>query len=247
MNRIGPGPPAVVLLLAAVAGTSADEAASADVAAEYVPARFEGGAEQAAATIEYPMHKGDVTVFLNCGVRVTAAGHAENAFCIDYYGTEDTRFQRAARKYLGRASFEPARVNGVAVPVNFFFRVFFGKQGDNHAVGLYPNWGDDTDRLGFEYFAPQLYEPPKAPSACMSAGGIFKVTVDETGKATGDVEMIRATAEQVRESDCDRWYTDTAKNGRYIPAMHEGKPVSATYTAVWGDPVWISLKRPEGF
>ena len=234
---------AVALLVIAV-GATADETAGPEVIAAYVPARFTEGTENAASQIEYPMHKGNIAFFINCGVSLTATGEVKERFCLDFYGSHDARFQRAARKYLRKAEFEPARVDGTAVPVTFYFRIFFGKQDTNYAVGVYPNWGDDTEKYGLDYTAPQQYEQPRFPTACRDTGGLLKIQVDAEGKAVGETELIMTTHGQIRASDCDRWYIDMAKSGKYIPAMHEGKPVPAMHAGVWGDPDWISLKMP---
>lgn len=236
-----------MLLLSVVTGTGAQESSEADAQepALYVPARFAEGTERAASQIEYPIHKGDIAFFMNCGVALSATGEVKERFCLDFYGSQDARFQRAARKFLRKAKFEPASVNGSVVPVRFYFRIFFGKQGTNYAVGVYPNWGDDTEKYGLDYVAPQQYEQPRFPTACRDTGGLLKILVDAEGRAVGETEMLMTTFGQLRPSDCDRWYMDMAKNGKYIPAMHEGKPVSAIHVGIWGDPDWISLEMPQ--
>ena len=106
-----------VAFVAATVAANADETPAPEGIAEFVPAQFEEGTESAASQIEYPSHKGDIAFFINCGVSLAATGEVNDLFCLDYYGSQDARFQRAARKYLRKAKFAPAQVNGVAVPV----------------------------------------------------------------------------------------------------------------------------------
>lgn len=227
----------------------ADEVAveSADAAAQgSVPARFAKGLEAAAADIQFPKYKKDISLNINCAARVSASGQVESYFCLDYQGGTDTKFRKVAEKFIVSAAFTPAVVDGEAVSVNVYFRVFFGRKGDLYAVGVFPNWADDVDKYGQEYEAPQRYNDDAPGPACGSVAGLSKVEVGVDGKATGDVSLVMSYGATEHYGTCENWYMQLVTDGSFIPAHHEGKPVAATYVEVGGDPDWFTLKMPEG-
>lgn len=212
----------------------------------FVPARFAGGIDAASEKIRFPDYRRDVTVYINCSARVSASGEVERYFCLDYYGVADTKFRDAAEEFIATAEFSPALVDGEPVPVEIYFRVFFGRQGDLYAAGVFPNWGDDADKFGLEYEAPQRYnEDPPAPK-CGTVAGMSRVLVTEEGEPTGEIELVMSYGPVEHYSVCETWMTDVVREGRYIPAHHEGKPVAATYVELRGNPDWFTLKQPEG-
>jgi hypothetical protein len=215
-------------------------------AQEFVPARFAGGLDAASEKIRFPDYRRDVTVYINCAAKVSGSGDVERHFCLDYYGVADTKFREAAEEFIGVAEFSPALVNGKPTPVEIYFRVFFGRQGDLYAAGVFPNWGDDADSLGLEYEAPQRYnEDPPAPK-CGSVAGMSRVRVDEKGEPSEEVDLVMSYGPVEHYSVCETWMTDVVRNGRYIPAHQEGEPVAATYVELRGNPSWFTLKSPEG-
>ena len=219
---------------------------SPTAAGEFVPARFADGLDAASQKIRFPDHKRDVTVFVNCAARVGATGEIERYFCLDYYGTADTKFREAAEEFIATAELTPALVDGEAKPVEFYFRVYFGRKGDLYAAGVFPNWGDDADKLGLEYEAPQRYnEDPPAPK-CGSVAGISRVRVTEEGESSGEVGLVMSYGPVEHYSVCETWMTDIVREGHYIPAHQDGKPVAATYVELRGNPDWFTLKKPEG-
>ena len=218
----------------------------AAAAEEFVPARFAGGLDAASEKIRFPDYKRDVTVYINCAARVSATAEVERYFCLDYYGVADTKFREEAEAFIGRADFTPAMVNGEAKTVEIYFRVFFGRKGELYAAGVFPNWGDDAEAFGLEYEAPQRYnEDPPAPK-CGSVAGISRVRVTEKGEPAGEVDLVMSYGAVEHFSVCETWMTDVVREGRYIPAYHEGKAVEATYVELRGDPEWFTLKKPEG-
>ena len=220
--------------------------ASPAAAEEYVPARFAGGLDAASAKIRFPDYERDVTVYINCAARVSATGEVERYFCLDYYGVADTKFREAAEEFISSAELSPALVDGTPKSVEVYFRVFFGRKGELYAAGVFPNWGDDADELGLEYEAPQRYnEDPPAPK-CGSVAGISRVLVTEEGEPSGEVDLVMSYGPVEHYSVCETWMTDVVREGRYIPAHHEGKPVAATYVELRGKPEWFTLNQPEG-
>lgn len=232
-------------VLAAVSTVVAQEA---DTAAEpsMVPARFVGGLDAASAKIRFPNHKRDVTVYINCAATVSEIGEVERFYCLDYYGVADTKFRQAAEEFIGKAELSPALVNGEPRVVEMYFRIFFGRQGELYAAGVFPNWGDDVERYGLEYEAPQRYNEDPPPPKCGSVGGMSRVEVSVEGRAVGEVDLMMSYGKPEHFGTCENWMTGIVRDGQYIPAHHEGKPVPATYVELGGNPDWFTLKEPDG-
>ena len=213
---------------------------------QYVPAGFAKGLEAAAAEIEFPKHKKDLSLNINCAANVSTTGDIEGYFCLDYSGGADRKFRKAAEKFIESASISPAAVDGKPVPVRFYFRVFFGRRGELYAVGVYPNWSDDAEKYGREYQAPQRYNVDPSGPNCNSVGGLSKVAVGTDGKATGEVNLVMSYGVPEHLGTCENWFMQKVTDGSYIPAHHEGKPVGATHVEMGGDPEWFTLNTPEG-
>ena len=237
-----------IATLTALAAASTAVAQDRDAAGEQnlVPARFVGGLDAASETIRFPNYKRDVTVYINCAATVSATGEVERFYCLDYYGVADTKFRQAAEAFIANAELSPALVNGEPRPVEMYFRVFFGRQGENYAAGVFPNWGDDVERYGIEYEAPQRYNEDPPPPKCGSVAGMSRVEVSTEGRAVGDIDLMMSYGKPEHYGTCENWMTGIVRDGKYIPAHHEGKPVAATYVEVGGNPEWFSLKAPEG-
>jgi hypothetical protein len=217
-----------------------------ETAGRYVPARFANGIDAAAAEIQFPKYKKDLSLNINCGAKIGATGEVESYFCLDYYGRTDNKFRKIAEEFIRTTSITPAAVDGVPVPVHFHFRVFFGRKGDQYAVGVFSNWADDVDSYGQEYEAPQRYNEDASGPNCYSVGGISKVAVDVDGAVAGDVDLVMSYGVPEHYGTCENWFAKSVADGRYIPAFHEGRPVAATYVEVGGDPEWFTLRTPEG-
>lgn len=210
------------------------------------PARFANGLEAAAAEIPFPDFRKDIALFINCAANLDDSGRVTSHFCLDYRGGIDDRFRELVDGFIGSTSITPAIVDGKRVAVELYFRVFFARRGDNFAVGVYPNWGDDADRYGPEYESPQRYGREPVSRVCTADGGMTRVNVGADGQASGDVSLIMSYGIPQHYSDCENWFLDAVANGRYIPAMRDGKTVDATYVELNGNTDWLILKRPDG-
>ena len=109
-----------------------------------------------------------------------------------------------------------------------------------------PNGGDDADRFGVEYEGPQRYSEDTPPPNCGSVGGIARVAVGADGRATGEVDLVMSNGTPEHLGTCETWMVRVVREGRYIPAHFEGKPVAATYVELRGRPQWLTRKEPEG-
>ena len=212
----------------------------------YVPARFAAGLDEASMQIGFPKHKRDVSFYINCAARLSSTGELQSYFCLDYRGGSDTKFRKSIDEFMEVVEFTPAMVDGAAVPVEIYFRVFFGRRGDQYAAGVFPNWGDDADAYGLDYEAPQRYNSREHIGSCDPTAGITRVRIKPDGKPTGDVDLMMSYGEVKSYSLCENHYVDGVTNGSYIPALHQGKPVEATYVELNGDPSWFSIRKPEG-
>ncbi len=66
------------------------------------------------------------------------------------------------------------------------------------------------------------------------------------GNNNGDVDLIMSYGVPEHYSTCETWMSQVVRDGQYLPAQHEGKPVTATYVELRGNPEWFTLKKPEG-
>ena len=236
----------ISLVLLLVSATAIADEAGESREADRVPARFAGGLDAASAKIRFPDYDRDVTVYINCAAQLDTSGDVERYFCLDYYGIADTKVREQAEAFIARAEFSPAMVDGEPRAVEFYFRVFFGRRGELYAAGVFPNWGDDAELYGLEYEAPQRYNAgPPAPK-CGTVAGISRMQVSAGGEPAGDVDLVMSYGKPEHYSVCETWMSDLVREGRYIPARHEGKPVAATYVELRGDPEWFTLKKPDG-
>ena len=236
---------ALIITIAMVSHAVADMSETSDESA-VVPARFAGGLDAASGKIRFPNYKRDVSVYINCAAKLSEAGEVERYFCLDYYGVRDTKFRQAAEAFIESAELTPASVDGEPRSVEIYFRVFFGRQGDLYGAGVFPNWGDDIEKYGLEYEAPQRYNEDTSPPKCDSVAGISRVQVSADGRARGDVDLVMSYGVPEHYGTCERWMTQVVGEGRYIPAHSEGKPVEATYVELGGNPDWFTLKEPDG-
>ena len=106
--------------------------------------------------------------------------------------------------------------------------------------------GATTDKYGMEYEAPQRYNEDPPPPNCGTVAGISRVEVGDDGRAVGDVDLVMSYGAAESMGTCESWMTRIVREGRYIPAHFEGKPVAATYVELRGDSEWFTLKEPEG-
>ena len=230
----------------AVATQAAAQEPGASAEPAFEPARFAGGLDVASGKIRFPDYTRDVSVYINCAAKLSDVGEVERYFCLDYYGIRDTKFRQAAEAFIENAELTPARVDGEPRSVEIYFRVFFGRKGDLYGAGVFPNWGDDVDKYGLEYEAPQRYNEDPPPPKCGSVAGMSRVEVGEDGTATGEIDLVMSYGVPEHYGTCENWMTQVVREGRYIPAHHEGKPVAATYVELGGNPEWFTLKEPEG-
>jgi hypothetical protein len=233
----------ITLASASLAVAQEDDAADEQ---GFVPARFVGGLDAASEKIRFPNYKRDVTVYINCAARVSVTGEIERYFCLDYYGVGDTKFRQAAEDFIGKVEVSPALVNGEPRAVEMYFRIFFGRQGELYAAGVFPNWGDDAEKYGLEYEAPQRYNEDPPPPKCGSVAGLSRVEVNAEGSVVGEVDLMMSYGKPEHFGTCENWMTGLVRDGQYIPAHHQGKPVAATYVELGGDPEWFTLKKPDG-
>jgi hypothetical protein len=234
-----------LLFVSSVLAEDVREEVADNAGPRFVPARFTNGLDAAAGEISFPDYKKDLSLFINCAAQVSAEGKVEQYFCLDYQGGTDTKFRRVTKRFIETTSISPAVVDGEPVPVEFYFRVFFGRQGKLYAVGVFPNWGDDAGKYGAEYEAPQRYNQEPPGPVCGAVGGISKVRVNEDGEADGDVDLVMSYGIPEHYSTCENWFIQTVSEGSYIPALHDGKTVAATYVELGGDPEWFTLKPPD--
>jgi hypothetical protein len=205
------------------------------VAEEYpfTPARFTEGEFFLGRLIEYPDVEGDSQFSVNCNVEVSNTGFAVSNLCIES-DSIDERFYDSIRSAMKTAKVTPAVVDGKPRRAILNYRVIFLKRNDETLVGVYPNWGNDIEKYGIDYEAPQKYGRAFKHVWCYPYGSyknVATMTIGADGVLKGEIEFLFDTGRNARP--CESEIRRKHEEAKYIPGHHAGKPVEATYNHPW--------------
>ena len=208
------------------------------IANETLPtlARFVDGEQSLQRLIEFPNVDGDVSITVFCELTVIASGELRDNFC---YQTErgDMPFRIAVDAAVRLAEASPAVADGKAQTVKLHYRVVFHRQGGATRLGVYSSWGDDVDKHGIEYEAPQRYSYDQIPDICRRA--LFRdsvrvsMLIGTDGTLTGDVVFAPKLDRTMRNKRCAILFEDIHKKAKYIPGHNGTMPIEATFAEVW--------------
>ena len=199
-------------------------------------ARFAQGDQHLQHIIKFPAGEGDLVVIIYCIADVLRSGGIRENWCLPSSNDERT-YRKAVEVAAKHADVKPALVDGVPHAVYLYYRVVFVRDGDNSMIGVYPNWGNDLDRYGIDYQAPQRYTPTIYPSDCTVLGAEYSVLatmlIDSGGKVSGDVSFDPEPVHWKRRL-CTRKIRSIHESARYLPGRQDGKVIEASYVEAWG-------------
>ena len=199
-------------------------------------AKFAVGANFPQNHIKFPDVNGDVSVAAYCYARILGGGDIQRNICFES-SSMDQKFNDAVEAGMKDAKVTAASVNGKKYAVGLYYRVVFIRQEGKSFIGVYPNWGNDVDKYGIEYSAPQRYSTALRPAICTDVWSRFRafatMRIGIDGAVKGDVSM-ELSALNIDDERCADSIEDLHKSLEYIPGEYEGDPVDATYVEGWG-------------
>jgi hypothetical protein len=194
--------------------------------------------------IEFPDVDGDVEETIFCRAYARKGARQLRVNVCSEADTDSEAFSNTIKNAVKYAQVTPATVDGTKERVYLHYRVFFMRIGATVEVSVYPNWGNNTDKFGVYYQAPQRVLHNSYPSGCRVprnrlsrefARGHFliftTITIDEHGKPSGEA-LIEYSENSMRNDTCTSMLRRTLEEADYIPGNYEGKSVEATYVEV---------------
>lgn len=164
---------------------------------------------------------------LHCGVLIGNSGWVLFARCYPRTGYAPRNLLRAAIHAARTSLFVPATRNGKKVEVFTTLTVKVDTTLSEPVILATPNDGEDADKFGPLYTAPQRYggshvNPPflRQRDPRRAAVVWLKLQIDEQGRMTACAVINKAGA--------PGWWVDAvndaAKQMTFIPGYHDGKP-----------------------
>ncbi|MFC3117052.1 hypothetical protein [Cellvibrio fontiphilus] len=214
----------------------------ASYATAYTPANFGNAAETLTKQITLPASFGEGvnTVAVYCQADVMSTGNINAVNC--YENSPLVSMQKTTESALKSATFEPATIDGKAVPVRMQMRVVYSLGGTQAPIVLLPNLGTLQAKYGTHYFAPQERLDTSDWYAHYTTkergdGKLFfaegKMTrVMANIEADGKVETVSTIEAALRkQADADS-IESSLKKSKFIPGFVENKPTAMHYIAV---------------
>ncbi len=206
------------------------------------PARFGDALSELTATVALPteFEGGHKTLAVYCQTDVSVSGDLDNIQC--YQNPKIANLQQQTISALEKATFDPAEIDGKAVPVRMQFRVVYSRSGDQPDIVLLPNLGTLQNQHGVSYFAPQERLDQQAwfqqyvkndwakGQAFFADGRLTRVmgVVSPNGEVA-KVSTLDARGSGKRDASV---VEDALKQSRFIPGFVENQPTEMHYVAV---------------
>lgn len=211
-------------------------------ATEYSPAKF-GSAETTLGkmiTLPNSFGEGVKTVAVYCQADIMTSGHISNIDC--YENSPLVSMQAITQSALTSATFEPATIDGKAVPVRMQFRVIYSLTNTQAPITMVPNLGTLQAKYGTHYIAPQerldkndwyVHYTTKNHGDGKLFFADSKITrIMANVEANGMIESV-STIEAANRRKADAEQIEAAlKKSRFIPGFVENKPTPMHYIAV---------------
>lgn len=206
------------------------------------PADFGAALDQISTRVSLPQAfaGGHKTLAVYCQTDVSTTGELDNTLCYQHPKIAELKQQTLAA--LESVNFEPATVEGNAVPVRMQFRVVYSLSGDQPQTMLLANLGTLQGQYGLDYYAPQerLDQPgwyeQYADNDWANAKPFFDdgrltrvmATVNADGNVTS-VSTLEARGSGKRDA---AFLEDTLEQTRFIPGFANKQPTEMHYVAV---------------
>ncbi len=214
----------------------------ASYATAYTPANFGNAVDTLSKQITLPASFGEgvKTVAVYCQADVLTSGNINAVTC--YENSPLVSMQKVTESALKSATFEPATIDGTAVPVRMQLRVVYSLGGTQAPIVLLPNLGTLQSQYGTNYYAPQerLDTNDWYANYTTKERGDGKLFFAE-GKTTrvmanieadGKVETVSTIEAALRKQADAASIESSLKKSKFIPGFVENKPTAMHYIAV---------------
>lgn len=214
----------------------------ASYAAAYTPAKFGNAVDTLNKQITLPASLGEgvKTAAVYCQADVMTTGNVNAVTCYEHGAL--VSMNKVTESALKSATFEPATIDGKAVPVRMQLRVVYSLGGTQAPIMLLPNLGTLQAKHGADYYAPQERLDTgdwytHYTSKDRGDGKLFfakrkNTRVMANVEADGRVETV-STIEAALRKQADASNIESAlKKSRFIPGFVENKPTAMHYIAV---------------
>lgn len=211
-------------------------------ATAYTPAKFGNSVDTLTKQITLPSSFGEgvKTVAVYCQADVMSTGSISAVTCYEHGAI--VSMQKVTESALKSATFEPATIDGKAVPVRMQLRVVYSLGGTQAPIVLLPNLGTLQAKHGTDYYAPQerldtgdwyahYTTKERGDGKLFFAEGKNTRVMAEV-EANGKVETV-STIEAALRKQADATSIESAlKKAKFIPGFVENKPTAMHYIAV---------------
>ncbi len=214
----------------------------ASYATAYTPAKFGNAVDTLSKQITLPASFGEgvKTVSVYCQADVLTSGNINAVTC--YENSPLVSMQKTTESALKSSTFEPATIDGKAVPVRMQLRVVYSLGGTQAPIVLLPNLGTLQAQYGTYYYAPQerLDTNDWYANYTTKERGDGKLFFAE-GKTTrvmanieadGKVETVSTLEAALRKQADATSIENSLKKSKFIPGFVENKPTAMHYIAV---------------
>lgn len=211
------------------------------VASSFKPANFDNGADLVSRQVQSAHSVKDrANVVVYCQADVAVDGQPGNVACFENSGLKEVQTQTQGA--IASLKFNPAEVDGVAVPVRLGFRVLYSINGDDLRVTLIPNLGTMQGKFGASYIAPQERLDSQAwydrytESSSEDAAPFFNkssiVRVGSTVNEKGEVSATKVLQKDRRYKKDANLVQSALKTAKFIPGFVDNQPTEMGYVAV---------------
>jgi hypothetical protein len=212
------------------------------IASTYTPATFGNSIETLARQITLPASLGEKTktVAVYCQADVLTSGNINAVTC--YENNPTVSMQKITESALRSARFEPAKIDGAAVPVRMQLRVIYSVSGTQAPIVLLPNLGTLQEKYGADYYAPQerldtgdWYAHYAANERAdgklfFAKGKTTRVMADV--QVNGTVETVSTLETALRKQGDVNTIESALRKSRFIPGFVANEPKAMQYVAV---------------
>lgn len=214
----------------------------ASYAAAYTPAKFGNAEETLSKQISLPTSFGEgvKTVAVYCQADVLTTGSVSSINC--YENSPLVSMQKITESALKSATFEPATIDGKAVPVRMQLRVVYSLGGTQAPIVLLPNLGTLQAQYGTHYYAPQErldtsdwyanYTTKEHGSGKLFFAEGKTTRVMANIEANGKVETVSTIEAALRKQGDAANIENSLKKSHFIPGFVQDKPTAMHYIAV---------------
>jgi len=221
------------ILFFIIFGFVADSAA----AEYYSAASFTEDARSLQNIIKFPEIEGDASIIVLCETDVTRSGRFGNTSCVSNREKYAMKFEIAVLRAVKRTKIKAASLDGKQKSVWFQFTVQFVQKGGVKTIYAFSNHGEESEKYGQEYSSPQRLTQgnfkviARAFRRCGANARVMIRAVIDTSGVPIDAKHIGGEGNSGCKADMAAYFLE----GRFIPAISNGKPVTSVYVQTFAN------------